>query len=315
MGDIYFTRFNPPEGWREPRRLACAPAGPNSALDEQGPSYVNGRLFFSRSSPTVAGDLYVSKKRGRMSFGPAWAIASLNDAAANDIQPNVRKDGREIVFSSNRAGRRMSVWSMSAVGEPGVTQLTTGDTNDLWPSVDSEPNPRLFYQALVDSRPDPRLFMTQLGTTTRTDLNTLGGEQPRVSPKADSIVFTAVNENTGKRDVFRMSDRGGVPVNLTNTPDADEFDPAWSGDGLRVAYVSDVNRSKEAPDNFDIYVTDAAGGSAPVRITTNGSWDDSPAWDGSHAIYFGPNRGRGGTFGGGGLRKGPGKPGPIGRCR
>ena len=39
-----------------------------------------------------------------MSFGPASPIVELNDAGANDIQPNVRKDGRELVFSSNRAG-------------------------------------------------------------------------------------------------------------------------------------------------------------------------------------------------------------------
>jgi hypothetical protein len=37
---IYFMRFDPKDGWREPVHLACAPTGPNSALDEQGPSYV-----------------------------------------------------------------------------------------------------------------------------------------------------------------------------------------------------------------------------------------------------------------------------------
>ena len=31
-------------------------------------------------------------------------VAQLNDATANDIQPNVRADGLEVVFSSNRAG-------------------------------------------------------------------------------------------------------------------------------------------------------------------------------------------------------------------
>ena len=41
MGDIYFTRRNPVHGWREPEHLACGTeGGPNSPLDEQGPSYV-----------------------------------------------------------------------------------------------------------------------------------------------------------------------------------------------------------------------------------------------------------------------------------
>jgi hypothetical protein len=44
LGDIYFARQNPAQGWSEPEHVACAPAGPNSPLDEQGPSYVLGRL-------------------------------------------------------------------------------------------------------------------------------------------------------------------------------------------------------------------------------------------------------------------------------
>jgi hypothetical protein len=108
MGDIYFTRHTGRHGWSEPQRLGCAPDGPNSALDEQGPSYVEAgwkaSLYFSRSSATVPGDIYVSNGRAGWGFGPATSVAELNDAAANDIQPNLRHDGREVVFSSNRAG-------------------------------------------------------------------------------------------------------------------------------------------------------------------------------------------------------------------
>jgi hypothetical protein len=109
LGDIYFTKLNAVKGWTEPRNLGCAPGGPNTALDEQGPSYVEnneqGYLFFSSSSAVVAGDIYVSPRLGdRWYFGGSTSVAGLNDPAANDIQPNVRKDGLEVVFSSNRAG-------------------------------------------------------------------------------------------------------------------------------------------------------------------------------------------------------------------
>jgi hypothetical protein len=114
QGDIYFTHRTGVAGWAEPERLLCAPAGPNSELDEQGPSWLstNGKLrgkkqlFFSRSSaaPAVAGEIYVSERQNGARFGPATAVAELNDAGANDIQPNVRADGLEVVFSSNRAG-------------------------------------------------------------------------------------------------------------------------------------------------------------------------------------------------------------------
>src|ERR687891_2250682 len=64
LGDIYFTRFIRKRGWREPAQLACAPEGPNSALDEQGPSYVETAagafLYFSSSSAVVSGDVYAT---------------------------------------------------------------------------------------------------------------------------------------------------------------------------------------------------------------------------------------------------------------
>jgi hypothetical protein len=114
QGDIYYTHRTGAAGWAAPERLLCAPAGPNSELDEQGPSWVDvsGKLrgkkllYFSRSSATavVPGEIYVSERQNGARFGPATAVAELNDAGANDIQPNVRADGLEVVFSSNRTG-------------------------------------------------------------------------------------------------------------------------------------------------------------------------------------------------------------------
>ena len=134
MGDIYFTRRDADGSWREPKHLACAPIGPNSELDEQGPSLVDTDrvqfLFFSRSSPTVAGDIFVSKRRPGKAFGAAVAVAELNDAVANDIQPNVRKDGREVVFSSNRTGTLggQDVWvaTRDRFGDPWSVPVNVG---------------------------------------------------------------------------------------------------------------------------------------------------------------------------------------------
>ena len=131
LGDVYFTRFNKNHGWREPQHFACAPAGPNTVLDEQGPSFVeiegNEYLYFSSSrAPAqggfVPGDIYVSQSTDG-GFGPGVAVGALNDPAANDIQPNVRKDGRELVFSSDRSG---------GLGGQDIWVSTRGSTSDPW---------------------------------------------------------------------------------------------------------------------------------------------------------------------------------------
>ena len=149
MGDIYLTRLNRAHGWREPTHFACAPAGPNSALDEQGPSYVApdhgpAQLFFSRSSATVPGDIYVSDKVDDDGFGPAAPVAELN-SPGNDIQPNVRKDGREVVFSSNHAypgaqgGQDIYVARRASACEPWSTPVNLGTAINT-PAAESRPS-------------------------------------------------------------------------------------------------------------------------------------------------------------------------------
>ena len=125
MGDIFYARRHPVHGWTEPERLACAPAGPNSALDEQGPSLSGSELYFSRSSATVAGDIFASPELRDGEFGPAEAVAELNVGTANDIQPNLGKDGREVVLSSNRA-------DAAARGGQDIYMATRRDRNSPW---------------------------------------------------------------------------------------------------------------------------------------------------------------------------------------
>ena len=138
QGDIYYTHRNGPAPGRSPNGSSAPRPGPNSELDEQGPPGSTSaarcagkkQLYFSRSSasPSVAGEIFVSERQNGARFGPATAVTELNDTAANDIQPNVRADGLEVVFSSNRAGTlggqdlwvatRSSVDDLVGAGQP-----------------------------------------------------------------------------------------------------------------------------------------------------------------------------------------------------
>jgi hypothetical protein len=114
MGDIYFTRFNRVHGWREPTHLDCGADG--------GP---NGEFLYFSSGP----DIYASKRRDDGSFGPAVAVTELN-SAASDIQPNVRKDGREVVFASNRnaaAGQDLWAATRESVDDAWSAPVNLGD--------------------------------------------------------------------------------------------------------------------------------------------------------------------------------------------
>jgi Tol biopolymer transport system component len=105
--DIYFSRFGNGD-WTVPNNLGCHL---NSPAGEASPSYFedeNGNSFLYFSSNRAGGafpdgvtpdsDIYFS-----FNFGPANVVPNLN-TPFEDSRPNVRKDGREIVFDSNRPG-------------------------------------------------------------------------------------------------------------------------------------------------------------------------------------------------------------------
>jgi WD40-like Beta Propeller Repeat len=107
-GDIYLTRRSPATGqWQAPRNLGCAPQGPNGTGTEFGPSLVETNagtvLFFSSGGVPGSNtqDIYSSRQRSDGSFGPPEPVTELN-TAFDDMMPNVRKDGREVVLASNR---------------------------------------------------------------------------------------------------------------------------------------------------------------------------------------------------------------------
>jgi WD40 repeat protein len=175
LADIYFARLNPERGWTEPEHLACTPEGPNSTLDEMGPSYVevDGQafLYFSSSSAGVPGDIYVSEQLGDGSFGPAVPVSELN-SPANDIQPNVRKDGRELVFSSNhpypgaRGAQDVYVSTRESVHEPWSAPVNLGEAVNTGAA---ETRPSLSWDALTllfGRAPGPE-GMSDIYTTTR----------------------------------------------------------------------------------------------------------------------------------------------------
>ncbi len=133
-GDIYITRENPAHGWETPRHLGCdaTGTGPNFPGAEFGPSLVETAegvlLYFSSNGYGGDQDIYVSRMNADGSFGRAEVVAELS-TDADDFMPNVSRDGREIVFNSNRPGS-----IVNALGNPSqdLYTATRASTSDPW---------------------------------------------------------------------------------------------------------------------------------------------------------------------------------------
>ncbi len=222
-------------------------------------------IVFTTLTAAASGELHGQLNVLDLESGKARPIG---DDTALVLTPSISPDGARVLFSTNRAAgrdttpvseRRLSIWSIPVDASAAATALLEpeGGVDDLWPSLDSQPRQRLFFQSLLDGRADPRLYFSTLNEPARVDL-AQAGQQPRVSPKADSVLFSAPGAG-GRRDLFTVSDKGGLPINLTNTFDADDFDAVWSTDGAKIAFASDRAR--------------AATRERPSRaITTSGRW-------------------------------------------
>ncbi len=274
-------------GRSQPVKVTALPKG--TQIDSMTLSR-DGLLVFSVLSVSDKSELRSLLKQINVDGSPG--VKDLSDGKSLDLHPCFTADGKEVVFSSNRGGKRQSIWRIMASGEGGFAQLTNDQTNDLWPVLD--PAGKLYYEGLVDNRSDPRVYMTEVGKVGRTDLTQAGGTQPRLNPAdINTLLVADVNEKTGKRDLFVYPLTGKlIPTNITKTPDADETDAAWSPNGRKLAFVSDRGLDEEKRNNYDIWILDVSRPDAPVQITTNGSWDDRPIWGPrGDAIYFRSNRG------------------------
>jgi Tol biopolymer transport system component len=115
--DIYITRYHPGTGWEQPVNPGCEV---NSSADEAGPvlSFAepgSPTLYFSSTRQDGPGgaDIYMSPMTGAWTFGPAELVPGVN-SDYEDMQPSLRRDGRELVFSSNRPGSEgFDIWSVS----------------------------------------------------------------------------------------------------------------------------------------------------------------------------------------------------------
>jgi dipeptidyl aminopeptidase/acylaminoacyl peptidase len=115
------------------------------------------------------------------------------------------------------------------------------------------------------------------------DLTTLAvPEQPALSPDGSQIAYVLrtsdVDADRSVRSLWRVGARAGAPQQLTRGPA--DCDPAWSPDGMRVAFL----RAQDGPVQLWLL---PAGGGEPEQLTTLPLGAGAPVWspDGSKIAF------------------------------
>ena len=85
--------------------------------------------------------------------------------------------------------------------------------------------------------------------------------------------------------VLDLTDPDATPQNITNSPTVNEDRPAWSPDGSRIAYESEVSN---ASNQLDVLVDASPFGSVNLNLTNSpGVIEGKPAWSpNSQTLYY-----------------------------
>jgi Tol biopolymer transport system component len=180
-GDIYVSRRRGEEGeFDEPRNLGC---DVNSAAEEFSPFPIEERgagpvLYFSSTRPragAMGGDLYRSESHGG-TFGAPELVPGVN-SAMDDGQPNLRHDGLELYFYSNRP-------DADAQGGNDIYVATRASASDPW-SVPVNLG-RFVNSPASETRPS----LSWDGSTLYVGSNRTGSEARNGIPSGDIYVTT-----------------------------------------------------------------------------------------------------------------------------
>jgi len=121
--DMYATRLRGDGGWDPVINLGCDVNTPaNEASPSPLPQSHSGPVLYFSSTFTGAGDIYLSEWHGGR-FQGRQQVAGVNTPSVEG-QPNVRRDGLEIFFFSNRPG--------AISGSNDIYAAARASTADAW---------------------------------------------------------------------------------------------------------------------------------------------------------------------------------------
>lgn len=246
------------------------------------------RFVFASTRHSLSPDIYIKSVDGT-------AVTQLTLDPAADIHPQLSPDGKYIAFASNRTGN-WDIWVIGLGGQKPI-QITNSPMDEMHPSW-SPNGRRLVYCARPAMTGQWELWVAPAEkNATPTYIGV--GLFPEWSPVDDTILFQRARQR-GSRwfsiwTVQLIENEPRYPTELVSSADFAAILPAWSQDGMQVAYTA-VSSVPETDPEFgtmfemaDIWVVDADGGNR-IRLTDGATQNFGPAWSIDGRVFFTSSR-------------------------
>ncbi len=217
-------------------------------------------------------EVYMMNEDGTM-------IENISNDKSNDETPAITKDGKYIVFRSNREGATAQYcFNVSNGNTKRITDLNSKSFFASW----AADNKTVLFDS--DRCGGYSIFSKNINDDKIKRITYTGSHNASPSiAENGTIVFESKRD--GNLEIYMMNEKGKNLVRLTNDASSDAT-PKIAFDKRKVVFVSDRT------GNTDIYTIDIKSKDiTPKNITNNSSTDDSPAisYDGK-LIAFVSNR-------------------------
>jgi len=182
------------------------------------------------------------------------AIALTRDPAV-DQMPAWSRDGKQIVFMSNRGnGKTFDIYRMNADGT-NVERLTNGKSN--WFPEYSPDGGQLALHIERD------VYIMSLSTKglRRVTYEPNNGMHPTWKPDGHQLAY--MSWRNGRSEIFTSLVDGNSPKPLVTMPTGDAIDPRWSPDGRFIAFVhvpGGVDNDKDGAAQRIVYIVEVDTG-------------------------------------------------------
>ena len=253
----------------------------NPSVSPDGQSLAFIRDWGSRAAINM-GDIFILPLANGRPVGEPRRLTKDNRDTG---RPSWMPDGRELIFDSNRSGRRC-LWRIAV--SPGSKAERIPGTDDVrWSAVSKGTPARLVY-----NRPHSNYNIWGMripesgeapGIPERIVSSTDWEWDPQFSPDGKRISFRS--NRSGFEELMVANSDGFSPVTLTSFNGARHAGaPRWSPDGLRIVFDSG------GTDGTKLFIIDSQGGASRQLTSGNGSdfrasWSRDGRW-----VYFGSTR-------------------------
>jgi Tol biopolymer transport system component/DNA-binding winged helix-turn-helix (wHTH) protein len=238
-------------------------------------------LAFLRTNGLATSDIYVAPLSVEAPT-PAKTRRLTSEEMDGAGLPAWAPDGSDLIFSSNRSGRR-ELWRLPVSSSGGPVRVPWSSEGAMDVAVSPRGN-RLVYGRQTHSASLWKIPIessrgrepVRVTATTRRD------QFPDYSPDGKRIVFQS--DRSGINEIWVCDADGSNAMQVTSFGKGWSGSPRWSPDGRTIAFDSNVE------GNWDIWAIRSEGG-RPVRLTRNPADDFIPSWshDGNW-IYFSSRR-------------------------